>query len=109
MPSSELDPATTTSARGTVEVAYAEPDRQRVVVLELPPAGLTAGQAVERSGLTLEFPAIATRPLVLGIYGKVCDAGRALRDGDRVEIYRPLPSDPRAQRRERVAGARRRR
>lgn len=96
----------TSAVRGTVEVAYAEPDRQRVVVLELPPEGLTAGQAVERSGLLREFPAIATRPLVLGIFGQVCEAGRSLRDGDRVEVYRPLLHDPRVQRRERVAGTR---
>jgi putative ubiquitin-RnfH superfamily antitoxin RatB of RatAB toxin-antitoxin module len=90
-------------AAATIEVACALPERQRVVRLELPPAGLTAGEAVELSGLLGEFPAIATRPLVLGIYGTVCDACRPLRAGDRVEIYRPLRNDPRAARRARAA------
>jgi len=86
-----------------VEVVYALPDRQRVVTLALPEAGLTAQAAVERSGLLDEFPALRERPLVLGIYGTVCAPDRPLRERDRVEIYRPLQVDPRAQRRERAA------
>lgn len=90
-----------------VEVAYALPERQRVVTLPLPDSGLTAGEAVDRSGLLQEFPEIAAHALVLGIYGSVCDPSRPLRDGDRVEIYRPLRHDPRASRRERAAQTRR--
>jgi putative ubiquitin-RnfH superfamily antitoxin RatB of RatAB toxin-antitoxin module len=86
-----------------VEVVYALPDRQRVVTLALPEAGLTAQAAVERSGLLDEFPGLRNRPLVLWIYGTVCAPDRPLRDRDRVEIYRPLQVDPRAQRRERAA------
>jgi putative ubiquitin-RnfH superfamily antitoxin RatB of RatAB toxin-antitoxin module len=88
-----------------VEVVYALSDRQRVVTLALPETGLTAMAAVERSGLLDEFPALRDRALVLGIYGMVCAPGRLLRDRDRVEIYRPLQVDPRAQRRERAAHA----
>jgi putative ubiquitin-RnfH superfamily antitoxin RatB of RatAB toxin-antitoxin module len=40
---------------------------------------------------------------VLGIYGVPCGPDRPLRDGDRVEIYRPLRTDPRVRRREQVA------
>jgi putative ubiquitin-RnfH superfamily antitoxin RatB of RatAB toxin-antitoxin module len=98
---------TPSGGRPTVEVAYALPDRQRVVTLPLPVSGLTAGEAVERSGLLQEFPEITTHALVLGVYGAICEASRPLRDGDRVEIYRPLPHDPRATRRERVAQTRR--
>jgi uncharacterized protein len=86
-----------------VEVVYALPDRQRVVTLALPEAGLTAQAAVEHSGLLDEFPELRDRPLVLGIYGTVCAPDRPLRDRDRVEVYRPLRVDPRAQRRERAA------
>jgi hypothetical protein len=86
-----------------VEVVYALPDRQRVVTLALPEAGFTAQAAVERSGLLDEFPSLRDRPLVLGIYGTVCSPDRPLRNRDRVEIYRPLQVDPRAQRRERAA------
>jgi uncharacterized protein len=92
-------------SRATVEVACALPERQRVVELELPPEGLTAAQAVERSGLLAHFPEIRERPLVLGIFGTVCEPERGLHPGDRVEIYRPLRHDPRASRRDRAATA----
>ena len=85
-----------------VEVAYALPDRQAVVTLALPAAGLTARQAVERSGLLDQFPELRAAPLVLGVYGVACGHDRPLRDRDRVEIYRPLKVDPRAQRRQRA-------
>jgi uncharacterized protein len=87
-----------------VEVVYALPGRQRLVTLALPDTGLTALAAVERSGLLAEFPELRERPLVLGVFGAVCPADQVLRDRDRVEIYRPLRVDPRAQRRERAAG-----
>lgn len=91
-----------TGSAGAVEVAYALSQRQRVVRLPLPAAGMTAAEAVACSGLLQEFPEIAHRELVIGIHGAVCGPARALRDGDRVEIYRPLAHDPRKVRRERA-------
>ena len=90
---------------GAVEVVYALPGRQFVIALPLEPPGLTARAAVERSGLLAQVPELAAQPLVLGIFGVVCDERRVLRDGDRVEIYRPLRHDPRDLRRERAANA----
>jgi len=81
-----------------VEVAYATPDEQRIVTLPLEP-GMTAAQAVERSGLADAFPQIRQRKLVLGIFGAEVEPGRRLRAGDRVEICRPLHADPRVLRR----------
>ena len=89
-----------------VEVACALPERQRVVTLELPAEGLTAAQAVQRSGLLQEFPQIAEQPLALAVFGVTCELERPLRGGDRVEILRPLRHDPRALRRERAASSR---
>jgi uncharacterized protein len=97
--------ATAPQTQGKVEVVYAVPERQRVVVLDLPEAGLTALEAVERSGLLQEFPELVARPLAIGIYGTVCEGTRPLRNGDRVELYRPLRHDPRDLRRERAAAA----
>jgi putative ubiquitin-RnfH superfamily antitoxin RatB of RatAB toxin-antitoxin module len=88
---------------GKVEVVYALPERQHLVELDLPTDGLTARQAVERSGLLQALPELATQTLALGVFGEVCEDSRPLRDGDRVEIYRPLKHDPRAMRRERAA------
>lgn len=80
-----------------IEVAYARPDRQRVV--ELPfSAGMTALAAVEASGLLEEF-ALDPANLAVGIYGRKVDGSQPLRPGDRVEIYRPLAVDPREARR----------
>ena len=38
----------------------------------------------------------------VGIFGELCDRAAVPRDGDRIEIYRPLKSDPKASRRERA-------
>ncbi|MEW9623272.1 RnfH family protein [Rhodanobacter geophilus] len=73
--------------------------RRRVSV----PAGSTALQAVETSGLLRQLPAEVRSPLRLGVYSRRVDAGHALRDGDRVEIYRPLALDPMAARRRRAS------
>jgi putative ubiquitin-RnfH superfamily antitoxin RatB of RatAB toxin-antitoxin module len=88
-----------------VEVVYALPDRQRVVQLPLR-AGMTALDAVRAAGLEQEFPELAGRALMLGIYGRRVEANRPLREGDRVEVYRPLTSDPREARRKAAQAAR---
>jgi putative ubiquitin-RnfH superfamily antitoxin RatB of RatAB toxin-antitoxin module len=82
-----------------VEVVYALPDEQRIVTVPLEP-GLTAAQAVERSGLAEEFPEIRARELVLGLYGHAIEPSRVLAPNDRVQICRPLERDPRELRRE---------
>jgi len=86
----------------TVEVAYARPDRQRVIALPLRP-GLTATDAIEASGIRKEFPEIPAQPLEIGIFGQRVELSRVLQPGDRVEIYRPLPDDPKERRRRRAA------
>lgn len=83
----------------TVEVVLALPERQSVRRVELPP-GSTVGDAVAASGLEARAPAR------FGVYGKVVAAGTVLRDGDRVEIYRPLRADPKELRRLRAAAKR---
>ena len=88
-----------------VEVVYALPNEQALVALEVQ-EGTTARQAVEQSGLVARFPEIDPERMKLGIFGRVAAADTALRDGDRVEIYRPLEADPKDARRAR-AGPRR--
>ncbi len=94
-------PARSGDPDAAVEVVYALPDEQRVVSVPLTP-GLTAGDAVRRSGLLEAFPEIE-RPLVLGLFGEPIAEDHLLAAGDRVEISRPLVRDPRDLRRERVA------
>ena len=85
-----------------VEVVYARPERQEVVGLDLPP-GSTAGQAIEASGLLARCPEIDLTKNKLGIYAKLAKPETALRDRDRVEIYRPLIADPKEVRKQRAA------
>ena len=87
------------------EVAYARPDRQWIVAVVLP-NGATAMDALRASQLPTLCPEIAPESAVLGIFGKVVPADHRVREGDRVEIYRPLAADPRDARRARVKAAR---
>ena len=84
------------TARLRVEVVYALADAQQVVALELPEGG-TAGQAVDRSGL-----AEVGAGCVLGIAGRRVARDQVLRDGDRVELLRPLLRTPNEARRARA-------
>lgn len=84
-----------------IEVAYARPDIQVVIALEVP-AGATVADAIRRSGLLARYPEIDLGKNGIGIYGEAADLERRLRDGDRVEIYRPLLIDPKAVRRARA-------
>jgi putative ubiquitin-RnfH superfamily antitoxin RatB of RatAB toxin-antitoxin module len=88
-----------------IEVVYALREVQALIALELED-GATARQAVERSGLVARFPDIDPARMRVGIFGRVMEADTVLRDGDRVEIYRPLEADPKEARRAR-AGPRR--
>jgi putative ubiquitin-RnfH superfamily antitoxin RatB of RatAB toxin-antitoxin module len=82
-----------------VRVVYALPDRQVSVSLEVPP-GTTAAEAVTRSKLLEKFPEAAARPLACAVFGRAVPVSYELREGDRVEILRPLLIDPKQSRRE---------
>ncbi|MBX3703040.1 MAG: RnfH family protein [Steroidobacteraceae bacterium] len=81
-----------------VSVACAEPDRQTVLALELP-AGSTAADALDRSGIFDRHPGLDRAACAVGIYGREVPGRQVLRDGDRVEVLRPLDDDPRERRR----------
>ena len=91
-----------------VEVAYALPDKQEIVMLEVLP-GTTAREAVEQSGIERQFPGLDPGSCDLGIFGKVVKGDQRLRAGDRVEIYRALIADPKEVRKRRAAEAKERR
>lgn len=90
-----------TASRLAVQVVCALPGRQVVVDLDVPP-GTTLRQAVERARLGETLPDLDPGTLALGVFGKVRDPGELVRDGDRVELYRPLEDDPKAIRRRRA-------
>ena len=91
-----------------VEVAYALPEKQAIVALQVP-EGTTALEAATQSGISQKFDDIDLDNAKLGIFAKVVSPGQVLREGDRVEIYRPLIADPKEVRKARAARARERR
>ena len=89
-----------------IEVAYSPAPRQvDVVSLDLS-AGSSVADALRASGL-LERHALALEDLRCGVWGRVQPPDWALRDGDRVEIYRALTVDPKEARRLRYKRQRR--
>ena len=81
-------------------VAYATPERQWLWAVTLAD-GATVADALEQARAQvagIEVPWNAD----LGIFGELCDRAAVPRDGDRIEIYRPLKADPKESRRERA-------
>ena len=78
-----------------VEVVRASPGRQEAVVVELA-EGATVADAIRAAGFDGDGPVHAGR------FGVPAGPDEALRPGDRVELYRPLPVDPKEARRRRV-------
>lgn len=87
-----------------VTVAIALRDRQDVVELELP-APATVADALAASGLEERYPEIDFATVRVGIWSRPCERRASLREGDRVEIYRPLNADPKQMRRARLGKA----
>lgn len=60
--------------------------------------GTSLRQAVELSGLQADMPALDFARYRLGVWGKVRTGESMARDGDRIELYRPLLVDPKIAR-----------
>jgi uncharacterized protein len=81
-------------------VVFAMPDRQWIWQVEMPDAGTVADAlrlAQARAG-DLQVPWDAD----VGIFGELCDRAAVPREGDRIEVYRPLRLDPKESRRARA-------
>ena len=85
-----------------VEVAYALPDKQSLVSLEVE-EGTTIKEAIEASGVLETYHQIDLTIDKVGIFSKFATLDTVLREKDRVEIYRPLIADPKKVRKERAA------
>lgn len=84
-----------------VEVAYAKPSIQVIIPFEVP-LGTTVLQVIEQTGILKKFKDIDLNQNKVGIFSKPCALDTLLREGDRVEIYRPLLADPKEIRRRRI-------
>ena len=94
-----------------VEVAYATPERQLIIPLDVP-VGTTALEAVLQSNIVDQFAQIKPQSDPMGIFSKILDGKTRpspqeyqLQARDRVEIYRPLIIDPKQARLNRAASA----
>jgi putative ubiquitin-RnfH superfamily antitoxin RatB of RatAB toxin-antitoxin module len=81
-----------------IEVVYARARTPVIEAMKLA-VGTTLGEAVERSGFLDRFPEISLATCTVGIFGKVKRLEDEAHDGDRIEIYVPLPMDPKDRRR----------
>ena len=93
-------------------VAYATRERQYLWTVELPASARIADAlAAARAGAAAAAPGIAAAvpwdTASVGIFGEPRGRADTCADGDRIELYRPLPEDPRARRRERARRERR--
>ena len=84
-----------------VLVAIALAQRQEVVEVELPD-GARVADALAAARLEERFPGLEPARMALGIWSRACGLDTALRDGDRVELYRPLRADAKEMRRARA-------
>ena len=63
------------------------------------PAPLTVRDALAASGLLEAHPGINMATQRVGIWGRRCRLEDSVREGDRIEVYRPLSVDPKEARR----------
>ncbi|MDD5336471.1 MAG: RnfH family protein [Rhodoferax sp.] len=84
-----------------ITVLYSPKPREvREVSLRLEP-GCTVLEALQASGFLQLFPALDPQTMAVGVWGRKASLRQALREMDRVEIYRELSVDPKVARRER--------
>lgn len=87
----------------TIEIAYAKPLEQVLLSLQVP-LQTTVKQAIIQSNILERFPEIdLEKNNKVGIFGKLVTLNQPLRNGDRIEIYRPLIADPKEVRKQRAA------
>ena len=89
----------------SVEVVYASGSGARIKAYRVP-AAATAADVLKLAAADAYFTGIAIDALAVGIFGRLIARERVLQPGDRLELYRPLPADPKDTRRQRVQRAR---
>lgn len=87
-----------------ISVVYALADRQEIVKLAVA-STTTVAEAVQRSGLLQRYPEIAAAPLNCAVYSRIVEPTSVVAAGDRIEILRPLLIDPKENRRQVAAAA----
>jgi len=81
-----------------VSVFYASEKYQEEISVEVA-ENATVDLAIARSKIQTLFPEINLGSAAVGIFGKRVKLDAPLKEGDRIEIYRPLMIDPKELRR----------
>jgi putative ubiquitin-RnfH superfamily antitoxin RatB of RatAB toxin-antitoxin module len=84
-----------------IEVVYALPERAWSIALELP-AGATVADGLAASRFESLVPGLDADRLGYAVFGQPVQPSTVLRDGDRLELLRPLIADPKQARRMRA-------
>ncbi|EGU39905.1 hypothetical protein VII00023_14326 [Vibrio ichthyoenteri ATCC 700023] len=87
-----------------VEVVYALPQEQRVFTLVVNKS-MIVEEIIAQSGVLELYPEIDLKKNKVGVFSRNVRLDAAVRDGDRIEIYRPLLADPKEIRRKRAEQA----
>lgn len=93
-----------TEKQMTIEVVYGTPNKQVLLKVVIDPQQAVE-QAITASGILRRFPEINLSENKVGIWNRTCRLNDVLREGDRIEIYRPLIADPKEVRRLRAEKA----
>ena len=76
-----------------VSVVYIEPKQQHWLQIKVDEQS-NVRSAIDSSGILAICPDIDLAQQRVGIYGKQVKLDALLREGDRIEIYRPITCDP---------------
>lgn len=87
-----------------IEVVYGLPHKQVLLSLKVP-SETTIENCIKLSGIVKHFPEIVPSEAVVGIFSKPDKLDNMVKQGDRIEIYRPLTADPKEMRKLRAEKA----
>jgi putative ubiquitin-RnfH superfamily antitoxin RatB of RatAB toxin-antitoxin module len=72
-----------------VQIVYALADKQTVIDVKIDEKS-TIQQAIEKSGILIQYPEIDLKVNKVGLYSRLKTLDTIIQDDDRIEIYRPL-------------------
>jgi len=85
-----------------IEIVYAQPQHSIIKSLQLA-QGSTLADALAGVAADKDFLGVDLANSAVGIFGRVARRDAKLKDGDRIEIYRPLMEEPKLARRKRLS------
>ncbi len=85
----------------TIELIYALPNEQELITIQVEES-TQIKEAIIISGILEKYPEINLSNNPVGIFSQKVSLDSKIRQGDRIEIYRPLKIDPKEARRKRV-------